>query len=61
MNININPLQYLQMYWYIDIDLLTLIRMAGGVYDSRNFEEIQLKMAWIKNIFNPKSIPHKVY
>ncbi len=27
------------------IKFLTLIRMAGGEYDSRNFEQIQLKMA----------------
>ncbi len=25
--------------------------MAGGVYDSLNFEQKQLKMAWSKNIF----------
>ncbi len=31
---------------------LKLIWMAGGVYDSRNFEQIQPKMAWSKNIFN---------
>ncbi len=31
--------------------LLTLIRMAGGIYDSLNFEQKQLKMAWSKNIF----------
>jgi hypothetical protein len=35
--------------------------MAGGIYDSRNFEEIQLKMAWSKNIFYATSIPHKMY
>jgi hypothetical protein len=40
---------------------LTLIRMAGGVYDSRNFEERQIKMAWIKNIFYPGSISHNKY
>jgi hypothetical protein len=26
-------------------------RMAGGMYDSRNFEQIQLEMAWSENIF----------
>jgi hypothetical protein len=41
---------------------LTLIRMAGGVFDSRNFEQIQLKMAWSKNIFTLfRSILHKMY
>ncbi len=33
-----------------------------GVYDFRNFEEIQLKMAWSKSIFfYPRPIPHKTY
>ncbi len=41
--------------------ILTLIRIAGGVYDFRNFEEIQLKVAWGKNIFYARSIPHKMY
>jgi hypothetical protein len=31
---------------------LTPIGMAGGIYDSQNFDKIQLKMAWSKNIFN---------
>jgi hypothetical protein len=31
--------------------ILTLIRMAGGIYDFRNFEQIQLKMVGSKNIF----------
>jgi hypothetical protein len=30
---------------------LTLIQTAGGVYDFRNFEQKQIKMAWIKNTF----------
>ncbi len=35
--------------------------MAGGVYDSYNFEQTQLKMAWSKNIFSSRSIPHKMF
>jgi hypothetical protein len=41
--------------------LLIPIRMAGGVYDSPNFKEKQLKMAWSKTISCPGSIPHKMY
>ncbi len=33
--------------------------MAGGVYDSQNFEQKLLKMAWSKNIFYPRSILQK--
>ncbi len=32
--------------------------MAGGIYDFRNLEQNQLKMAWIKTIFYLRSIPH---
>jgi hypothetical protein len=34
---------------------------TGGIYDSRNFEQILLKMAWIKNTFYLRSIPLKKY
>jgi hypothetical protein len=34
--------------------------MAGEVFDSRNFEQIHFKMPGSKNIFLPKSIPHKM-
>ncbi len=40
---------------------LTLIRMAGGVNDSWNFERIQHKVAWSKNIFYPRCIPPKIF
>jgi hypothetical protein len=30
--------------------MITLIQMAGGIYDSQNFEEILLKMASSKKI-----------
>ncbi len=33
----------------------------SGIYASWNFEEIQLKMAWSKNIFYPRTIPCKMY
>ncbi len=35
--------------------------MAGVVFDSWNFEETQLKMAWSKNILKSISIFHKIY
>jgi hypothetical protein len=35
--------------------------MAGGVKDSQNFEQIQLKAAGSKNILYPLSIPHKIF
>ncbi len=38
---------------------LTRIQIAGGIYDSRDFEKI--KMAWSKNTFYPKSIPPKLF
>ncbi len=38
----------------------TLIRTAGDIYDSRNFEQKQLKMAWSKTVFYPRFIPHKM-
>ncbi len=31
--------------------MLTLILMAGSIYDSQNFEQILFKMAWSKDIF----------
>jgi hypothetical protein len=34
--------------------------MARGLYDTRNIELKQLKMAWSKNIFHPRSIHHKM-
>jgi hypothetical protein len=40
--------------------LLTLMRMAGGIYDSLNFEQKQLKTAGSKATFLPRSIPHKM-
>jgi hypothetical protein len=41
---------------------LTLIRMAGGIYDSPNFKQILLKMACIKNIFIlDLHIPNKMF
>jgi hypothetical protein len=41
--------------------ILTLIWLAEGKYDSKNFEQIQLKMSWSKNICLPRSIPHKIF
>ncbi len=35
--------------------------MAGGVFDSWNFEQKQLKMAWSKNTFYPRTILCKNY
>jgi hypothetical protein len=35
--------------------------MGGGDYDSRNFEEIKLKMASSNNSFYPGFIPYKMY
>jgi hypothetical protein len=32
--------------------------MAGGIYDFRNLEQKQLKMAWSKTIFYLRSVPH---
>jgi hypothetical protein len=34
--------------------------MVGSVYDSQNFKHKQLKMAWSKKTFYPRSIPHKM-
>ncbi len=31
-----------------------------GLYDSRNFEKKQVKMAWNKNTFYPRSIAYKM-
>ncbi len=45
----------------IGYDLLTLIRIAGGIYDSKNSEQLQLKVARIKHIFCPRSVPHKMF
>jgi hypothetical protein len=39
---------------------LTLIRMAGGVYDFLNHEQKQLKMVWSKNNFAPRSTSQNV-
>jgi hypothetical protein len=33
---------------------------GGGVYDSRNFEQIQLEIAWSKNIFLNLANPYKM-
>ncbi len=46
-------------YSLLSITHLTLIRMAGRLYDSQNFEQKQLKMTWSKTKF-PRSIPHKM-
>jgi hypothetical protein len=35
--------------------------VAEGKYDPKNFEQIQLKMSWSKNICLPRSIPHKMF
>jgi hypothetical protein len=39
---------------------LTLIWMAGGIFDAWNFEQKQIKMAWSKNTFYPRSITQKM-
>jgi hypothetical protein len=41
--------------------MLTLIRMAGGIYDSQKFEKIQLKMAlsnflYISHIYSSQNV-----
>jgi hypothetical protein len=42
------------------LELLNPYPDGWGVYDSRNFEEMQLKMTWSKNIFYLISIPQKM-
>ncbi len=49
----------LYLHWKLSI-VLTLIQMAGGIYDSWNFEQKQVKVALSKNTFYPRSIPHKM-
>ncbi len=39
----------------------TLIQVLDGVYDSWNFEQISIKTAWNKNIFDLHLIPNKMY
>ncbi len=41
--------------------VLSLTRIAGGVHDSQNCAHRQLKMAWSKNIFSPRSIHLKMF
>jgi hypothetical protein len=53
-------LVYLFCWTSTRIKKINPIPMAGGVYDSLNFKQKQLKMAWSKNIFSPRSIPHKM-
>ncbi len=51
-HVAVNPLKTsLGTIAAVGMALLTLIRMARGIYDSRNFEAIQVKMTWSKNIF----------
>jgi hypothetical protein len=53
-------LQNLWAFPKVSLLLLTLIWMAWGIYDSLNFEQKQLNMAWSKNSFYSMSIPYKM-
>jgi hypothetical protein len=52
-------LRFVQRIWAADTFSLTLIWMAGGIFDAWNFEQKQLTMAWSRNTFYPRSITQK--